>query len=87
MFFFLKQETLDDLLTLAAQKDLGFDLYWFAIALKNTTVYPDELEHWQVKMLQEFSPIELKAEFMKMAMEIMGQLTTEGKHFPLSTNC
>ena len=77
LFFLLKQETLDDLLTLAAQKDLGFDLYWFAIALKNTSVYPDELEHWQDKMLQEFSPIELKTGFMRIAMEIMEQLTTE----------
>jgi len=78
LFCFLKQERLDDLLALAAQKDLGFDLYWFAIALKNTNSYPDELEHWQVKMLQEFSPIELKAECMNMAMEIMGQLTADG---------
>jgi len=75
LFFFLKQEELDDLLALAAQKDPGFDLYWFAIALKKTGNYPDELEHWQVKMLQEFSPKELKTEFMKMAMEIMADLT------------
>lgn len=75
LFFFLKQETLDALLLLAAQKDPGFDLYWFAIALKRTNSYPDELEHWSVKMLQELSPRELKAKFMKMALEIMTKLT------------
>lgn len=37
--------------------------------------HQDELEHWQVKMLQDFSPKELKTEFMKMAMKIMADLT------------
>ncbi len=75
LFFFLKQESLDELLALAAQKDPGFDLYRFAIALKRTGNYPDELEHWQVKMLKEFSPKELKTQFMQMAIEIMEELT------------
>lgn len=76
LFFFLKQDSLDRLLSLAAQKDPGFDRYWFAVALKSTNNYPDELEHWQVKMLQNFSSIELKTEFMKMAMKIMAELTS-----------
>jgi len=76
LFFFLKQASQDELLALAAQKDPGFDLYWFAAALKRANGYPDELEHWQVKMLQEFSPTELKTKFMEMAMEIMADLTS-----------
>ncbi|MCP4428324.1 MAG: nucleotidyl transferase AbiEii/AbiGii toxin family protein [Chloroflexi bacterium] len=75
LFFFLKQETLDELLPLAAEKDPGFDLYWFAIALKRANSYPDELQRWQVKMLETFSPQELKAQFTQMAMEIMAELT------------
>ena len=75
LYFFLKQEPLDKLLLLAAQKDPGFDLYWFAVALRNTNDYPNELENWQVRMLQEFSPTDLKAEFMAMAMKIMAELT------------
>lgn len=75
LFFLLKQEKLDDLLALAVQKDPGFDLYWFAIALKRTSSYPDELEHWQVRMLQDFSPKELKSRFMEIAMKIMAELT------------
>jgi hypothetical protein len=34
LFFILKNEDLWKLTELAKQKDLGFDLYWLAVALK-----------------------------------------------------
>ena len=32
----------------AKQKDPGFDLYWFAIALNRSLNFPDEPERWPV---------------------------------------
>jgi hypothetical protein len=34
----------EDLVELACQKDTGFDLYWFAVALNRTEKFPDEIE-------------------------------------------
>ncbi len=77
LYFFLQNDSLDKLLALAAQKDPGFDLYWFAVALKRVGSYPDEAEKWPVKMLQQFSPVALKNQFAELAAEIMFRLTEE----------
>ena len=74
LFFILQQEPLAPLLEAAAQKDPGFDLYWFAVALNRAADLPDELERWPVKMLVELSPAELKRTFEQLAMDVMGQL-------------
>jgi hypothetical protein len=74
LFFILQQEPLAPLLEAAAQKDPGFDLYWFAVALNRAADLPDELERWPVKMLVELSPAELKRMFEQLAMDVMGQL-------------
>jgi hypothetical protein len=74
LFFILRQEPLDDLLALAAQKDPGFDLYWFAVALNRARDLPDELERWPVKMLLPFDPVHLKQEFQGLALEIMSRI-------------
>lgn len=71
LFFILKNEPLKALLVQAAQKDPGFDLYWFAIALKRSIDLPDEPERWPVKMLIPFDPKELKQLFQLTAMEIL----------------
>jgi hypothetical protein len=76
LYFILQQESLDHLLDLAAQKDPGFDLYWFAVALGRAAEYPDELDRWPVKMLAELSPVELKQAFEEMAVELMGRIHT-----------
>jgi hypothetical protein len=74
LFFILQGEPLAPLLEAAAQKDPGFDLYWFAVALNRAADLPDDLERWPVKMLIELSPPELKQTFEQLAMDVMSQL-------------
>ncbi|NWG75013.1 MAG: hypothetical protein HXY24_10465 [Rubrivivax sp.] len=71
VFFILQTEPVEPLLEQAAQKDPGFDLYWFAIALNRCQSFPDELERWPVKMLKPFEPAVLKKSFQALALEIM----------------
>lgn len=79
LYFILQQEALDPLLNLAAQKDPGFDLYWFAVALSRAATFPDETERWPVKMLVDFHPPELKRASQQLAMELMSKLTAGGR--------
>jgi len=75
VFFILQTEPVEPLLEQAAQKDPGFDLYWFAIALNRCQSFPDELERWPVKMLKPFEPAVLKKSFQALALEIMDRTT------------
>jgi hypothetical protein len=75
VFFILQTEPVEPLLEQAAQKDPGFDLYWFAIALNRCQSFPDELERWPVKMLKPFEPAALKKSFQALALEIMDRTT------------
>ncbi len=75
LYFILQREPLALLLDLAAQKDPGFDLYWFSVALNRAVDFPDELARWPVKMLIPFDPSDLKRDFRKISLEIMGQIT------------
>lgn len=63
------------LLELAAQKDPGFDLYWFAVALNRAANFPDQADAWPVKMLLPFDPSELKRSFQGLALDLMTQVT------------
>ena len=63
---------------LARQKDTGFDLYWFAVALNRVTKFPDEIERWPVKMLVDCNAAELKRAFQSLAMRIMADLAGKG---------
>lgn len=74
LYFILQEEPLALLLKQAAQKDPGFDLYWFAIALNRCETFPDEIERWPVKMLKSFEPPTLKKNFLDLALKIMGEL-------------
>ena len=76
LYFILQQEPLEPLLQQAKQKDPGFDLYWFAVALNRCSSFPDELERWPVKMLRPVSPERLKAMFSELAGKILGDLTS-----------
>ncbi len=76
LYFMMQLESIWDLCDLAKQKDTGFDLYWFAIALNRTASFPDELERWPVKMLVPFKPVEAKQTFQKLALDIMSSLTS-----------
>jgi len=75
LFFILQSATLDTLLELASQKDTGFDLYWFAVALNRAADLPDEAVRWPVKMLAAWDPPALKQTFQLLALEMMARLT------------
>jgi hypothetical protein len=75
LYFIMQREPVEPLLELAAQKDPGFDLYWFALALNRCVQFPDELERWPVKMLQSFEPRVLKRTLLDWAMELMDRTT------------
>ena len=74
LYCILQREQLDPLLELAAQKDPGFDLYWFAVALNRAVDLPDELVRCPVKMLVDLSPVALKGSFRKIAVDPMGRV-------------
>lgn len=78
LYFILQQTSLDPLLAQAAEKDQGFDLYWFAVALNRAASFPDELDRWPVRMLQPFDPRLLKAQFQAMALQLMARATENG---------
>jgi hypothetical protein len=77
LHFILQQEPLDPLLMLAAQKDPGFDLYWFAVALNRAVGFPDEAERWPVKMLKPFDATAIKRQFQELALWLMSKVTGE----------
>lgn len=79
LYFILRQEPLAPLLNLAAQKDPGFDLYWFAVALNRAADFPDDLDRWPVKMLIPFEPSDLKLHFQNISLEMM-RLVTPSSH-------
>jgi hypothetical protein len=74
LFFILKKETMEDIAELAAKKDPGFDLYWLAVALRKVKDFPDEITRWPVEMLVEIDAVELKAQFSRLALEIVENL-------------
>jgi hypothetical protein len=76
LYFVLQQTALDQLLAQAAQKDPGFDLYWFAVALNRAADFPDELERWPVRMLRPFEPPHLKGQFRELAVQLMTKVTS-----------
>ncbi|MBN2551084.1 MAG: nucleotidyl transferase AbiEii/AbiGii toxin family protein [Anaerolineales bacterium] len=75
LYFLLQSTSFEQLAELARQKDAGFDLYWFAVALNRTENFPDELERWPVQMLVKFDPVALKRSFQSMAMQILAKQT------------
>jgi hypothetical protein len=77
LYFLLQETGFEELAELAHQKDAGFDLYWFAVALNRVTSFPDEIERWPIKMLVGCNPVELKRSFQSLAMRIMADHTGE----------
>jgi hypothetical protein len=74
LFFILRKESIEDLAELAAKKDPGFDLYWLAVALRKVKDFPDEITRWPVEMLVEVNVRELKAQFSRIALEVLENL-------------
>lgn len=75
LYFLLKRTRFEELAELAHQKDTGFDLYWFAVALNRAVNFPDEIERWPVRMLVTCDPVDLKRSFENLAMQIMAEHT------------
>jgi hypothetical protein len=74
LFFILKTEPIETLMEMAKQKDPGFDLYWFSLALKEVDAFPDESDQWPVDMLVEVDVRELKSKFSSLAREVMDKI-------------
>lgn len=74
LFFILKKENIDKLITLAEKKDPGFDVYWLAIALEKTSSFPDNLEQWPVEMLLDMEVSQLKKLFDNLAKQLMNNI-------------
>jgi hypothetical protein len=59
LYFILEREETQYLLQRGAEKDPGFDRYWFAVACQQVASFPDEIERWGVQSrLLEF-PLKL----------------------------
>jgi hypothetical protein len=78
LYFLLQNTKFEELAELARQKDTGFDLYWFAVALNRIMKFPDEIERWPVKMLVDFDPVVLKRSFQILAMKILADNSGKG---------
>ncbi|MGB9776144.1 MAG: nucleotidyl transferase AbiEii/AbiGii toxin family protein [Anaerolineae bacterium] len=73
LYFIFEREPVERLLELAAQKDPGFDLYWFAVALNRAMDFPDMAESWPVKMLLPFDPLAVQRSFHQLAIQLMAR--------------
>jgi len=78
LYFLLKNTKFEELAELTRQKDTGFDLYGFAVALNRTANFPDEIARWPVKMLVDIDPVALKRLFHELAMAILAETTGKG---------
>jgi len=74
LFFILKNESIDTLLEMAKEKDPGFDLYWFSVALQEVKDFPDEIDRWRVEMLVKIDVSELKDLFITLSRKIMDKI-------------
>ena len=74
LYFIMQAEPIELLMKQAAQKDPGFDLYWFSVALNRSASFPDDVERWPVKMLVPFEPSKLKSDFNRLALQIIESL-------------
>jgi hypothetical protein len=74
LYFVMQQITWHELAERAAKKDPGFDLYWMAVALDQIQRFPDELERWPVQMLAPCDPMQIKASFQTLAVELLSQV-------------
>jgi len=74
IYFILKKENIWELIKLASQKDLGFDIYWLALAFQKVEEFPNEISRWPVELLLEINIKNLKNKFTQLSIEIMDRL-------------
>lgn len=79
LFFILKNESVNNLMRLATEKDPGFDPYWFCAALDEVKKFPDDISQWPVEMLVKIDIKELKDSFANLSMKIMDKIKGNGK--------
>lgn len=74
LYYILQEESVERLLDLAGQKDPGFDLYWFTVALSRAADFPDQADAWPVKTVAPFDAGEIKRFFQSLALRIMSRV-------------
>lgn len=74
VYFILAKEDFWQMVKSAAQKDHGFDLYWFAVACQKVADFPDNIDDWPVKMLKKVDASEIKRLFGELAVKIMVEI-------------
>jgi hypothetical protein len=79
LYFILQNETIENILQQAKEKDPGFDLYWFAVALNRCADFPDEAERWPVRMLIPFEPVKLKKYFKELATRVLSDFERDSR--------
>jgi predicted nucleotidyltransferase component of viral defense system len=79
LYFILETEDIWELIRSAEEKDPGFDLYWFAMALGKTRVFPDDISRWPVEMIRETDARLLKDLFLSLSKEIMERIRSSGE--------
>lgn len=74
LYFILEKEDIELLLQRSAEKDPGFDRYWFAIACQRVASFPDEIERWGVQMIIPVEGTVIKRRLLALADRIMDEL-------------
>ena len=74
LYFLLNIIKLDELIQRAQEKDPGFDLYWFGIALMKVEEFPDEISRWPVKMIKSVEGSDIKNMFISLSKDLMGKI-------------
>jgi len=74
LYFILQREQLEHIVSLAKQKDPGFDLYWFAVSLVKVEDFPDDISQWPVDMIIDVNAKKIKENFVNLACLIMDRI-------------
>lgn len=74
LYWILKKEPIELLISMAEKKDPNFDIYWFCIALNEVKNFPDEIEKWPVEILIPFDVKDLKNKFIETSMRLMDKI-------------
>ncbi len=74
LYFILEHEEFQELAQRSAEKDPGFDLYWFAVACQQVAQFPDEIERWGVQMVIPVEGVSIKQRLQALADRIMDEL-------------
>jgi predicted nucleotidyltransferase component of viral defense system len=74
LFFILQNQSFEELINFAQEKDPGFDLYWLAISLKKAKDFPDEIAKWPVQMILTVKASDIKILFSSLLSEVMDKI-------------